>query len=96
MSPRQTPKRDLHAEITQALIASIEKDPGQPVMPWRRSNWYWLCRFSKKTSNATITLALAVMIAVAMIRLAVSRDARPPTVYPYATHPASACLSKET
>jgi antirestriction protein ArdC len=38
MSPRQTPKRDLHAEITQTLIASIEKDPGQPVMPWRRSS----------------------------------------------------------
>ena len=37
MSPRQTPKRDLHAEITQALIAAIEKDPGQPVMPWRRT-----------------------------------------------------------
>jgi antirestriction protein ArdC len=37
MSPRQTPKRDLHAEVTQALIAAIEKDPGQPVMPWRRT-----------------------------------------------------------
>ena len=33
MSPRQTPKRDLHAEITQALISAIEKDPGQPTMP---------------------------------------------------------------
>jgi antirestriction protein ArdC len=37
MSLRQTPKRDLHAEITQALITSIEKDPGQFLMPWRRS-----------------------------------------------------------
>jgi antirestriction protein ArdC len=37
MSSRQTPKRDLHAEITQALIAAIEKDPGKPIMPWRRT-----------------------------------------------------------
>lgn len=31
------PRRDIHAEITNKLIAAIEADPGQPVMPWRRS-----------------------------------------------------------
>jgi antirestriction protein ArdC len=31
------PKRDLHAEITANLIAAIEKDPGDPQMPWRRT-----------------------------------------------------------
>jgi antirestriction protein ArdC len=32
-----TPRRDLHAGITAKIIAAIEKDPGQPQMPWRRS-----------------------------------------------------------
>ncbi len=33
----KTPKRDLHAEITASLIAVIEKNPGDPQMPWRRT-----------------------------------------------------------
>lgn len=33
----QQPKRDLHAEITHQLIASIEADPGKPSLPWRRT-----------------------------------------------------------
>ena len=32
-----TPRRDLHAEITNRLIAAIEADPGKPQMPWRRA-----------------------------------------------------------
>ncbi len=28
--------RDIHAEVTAALIAAIEADPGDPVMPWHR------------------------------------------------------------
>ncbi|MGD9727740.1 MAG: ArdC-like ssDNA-binding domain-containing protein [Nitrospiraceae bacterium] len=32
------PRRDIHAEITNQLIASIEADPGQPTLPWRRSS----------------------------------------------------------
>jgi antirestriction protein ArdC len=36
-------KRDIHAEITQKLIAAIEADPGDPVLPWRKSgNPLWL------------------------------------------------------
>jgi antirestriction protein ArdC len=31
------PRRDIHAEITDKLIAAIETDPGKPCMPWRRS-----------------------------------------------------------
>jgi len=31
------PRRDIHAEITNKLIAAIEADPGRPAMPWRRS-----------------------------------------------------------
>lgn len=30
-------RRDIHAEITNKLIAAIEAGPGKPVMPWRRS-----------------------------------------------------------
>jgi len=33
----KTERRDLHAEITAKIIAAIEKDPGRPQMPWRRS-----------------------------------------------------------
>lgn len=36
-SPRAQ-RRDIHAEITNALIAAIEADPGTPSMPWRRSS----------------------------------------------------------
>ncbi|MDX2306695.1 MAG: zincin-like metallopeptidase domain-containing protein [Hyphomicrobium sp.] len=31
-------RRDLHAEITNRIIAAIEADPGRPQMPWRRSS----------------------------------------------------------
>ena len=34
----RTELRDIHAEITNKLIASIEGDPGRPSMPWRRSS----------------------------------------------------------
>jgi antirestriction protein ArdC len=30
------PRRDLHAEITNHLVAAIEANPGQPSLPWRR------------------------------------------------------------
>ncbi|HRD76442.1 MAG TPA: zincin-like metallopeptidase domain-containing protein [Hyphomicrobiaceae bacterium] len=36
-APSLKPRRDLHAEITGRIIAAIEKDPGHPQMPWRRS-----------------------------------------------------------
>ncbi len=29
-------RRDLHADITNQLIAAIEADPGKPSLPWRR------------------------------------------------------------
>lgn len=32
------PRRDLHADITNRIIAAIESNPGQPQMPWRRSS----------------------------------------------------------
>src|SRR6056297_1584167 len=28
--------RDIYAEVTSAIIAAIEADPGDPVMPWHR------------------------------------------------------------
>ena len=31
------PKRDLYAEVTAKLIAQIERNPGDPRMPWRRT-----------------------------------------------------------
>ena len=33
-----TTRRDLYAEVTAKLIAQVERDPGQPQMPWRRTN----------------------------------------------------------
>ncbi|MFZ1102055.1 MAG: zincin-like metallopeptidase domain-containing protein [Hyphomicrobiaceae bacterium] len=36
-------RQDIHAEITNKLIKAIEANPGQPVMPWRKSgNPLWL------------------------------------------------------
>ncbi len=32
-----SPRRDLHAEITNRIIATIEADLGKPQIPWRRS-----------------------------------------------------------
>jgi antirestriction protein ArdC len=32
-----TPRRNLHAEITNQLIAAIEANPGEPCMPWRQA-----------------------------------------------------------
>lgn len=37
-SKSATARRDIHAEITNQLIAAIESDPGTPSMPWRRSS----------------------------------------------------------
>lgn len=37
-SRNRTPRRDIHAEITNQLIAAIESDPGKPTLPWRRSS----------------------------------------------------------
>ncbi|NBU58314.1 MAG: DUF1738 domain-containing protein [Betaproteobacteria bacterium] len=34
----KTERRDIHAEITAKLIASIEAAPGRPSLPWRRSS----------------------------------------------------------
>ena len=31
------PRQDIHAEVTNRLIAAIESNPGEPVMPWRKS-----------------------------------------------------------
>ena len=36
-------RQDIHAEITNKLIAAIEADPGEPQLPWRKSgNALWL------------------------------------------------------
>jgi antirestriction protein ArdC len=62
MSPRHTPNRNLHAEITEALIAAIEKDPGQPEMPWRRSTgaplWLPENALTKKRYNGINVVSL--------------------------------------
>ena len=45
-------RRDIHAEITSKLIASIEADPGQPSMPWRRSSGPLFMPTNALTGNA--------------------------------------------
>lgn len=37
MSNTTTPRRDVHAEITNQLVASIEANPGEFSLPWRRN-----------------------------------------------------------
>ena len=32
----ETPRNDIYDTITARLVAAVEADPGQPVMPWRR------------------------------------------------------------
>lgn len=36
--PKSQPRRDIHSDITNQLIAAIEPDPGLPQMPWRRNS----------------------------------------------------------
>jgi antirestriction protein ArdC len=45
-------RRDIHAEITNQLIAAIEADPGQPSMPWRRSSGPLFMPVNALTGNA--------------------------------------------
>ena len=33
---KKAPKRDIHRDVTDKIIAAIESDPGNFVMPWRR------------------------------------------------------------
>lgn len=33
----QSIRRDIHAEVTQAITEAIEANPGEPVMPWHRA-----------------------------------------------------------
>lgn len=37
-APDLTTRRDIHADITDKLIAAIEANPGQPSLPWRRTS----------------------------------------------------------
>lgn len=60
-TPGRKPTRDLHAEITAKIIAAIEKDPGRPQMPWRRSGMpLWLPEnaLSKKGYNGINVVCL--------------------------------------
>lgn len=34
-----TVRRDIYAEITDKIIAAIEQNPGEPVLPWHRSGF---------------------------------------------------------
>ena len=37
MTKESAPRKDLHTEITNQLIASIEAHPGEFSLPWRRN-----------------------------------------------------------
>jgi antirestriction protein ArdC len=36
-STAATPRRDIHAEITERLVSLIEANPAKPVLPWRHT-----------------------------------------------------------
>lgn len=48
----QHPSRDLHADITNQLIAAIEADPGKPSLPWRRQGGALHIPVNALTGNA--------------------------------------------
>lgn len=49
---RDTQRRDLHAEITAKIIAVIEKNPGNPEMPWYRPNAPLVLPVNVESGNA--------------------------------------------
>ena len=52
MSSQRAPRRDIHSEITDQLIAAIEADPGKPCMPWRRASGPLFMPVNALTHNA--------------------------------------------
>jgi antirestriction protein ArdC len=52
MSSQRAPRRDIHSEITDQLIAAIEADPGKPCMPWRRASGPLFMPVNALTRNA--------------------------------------------
>ena len=62
-TPLSSPRRDLHAEITNRIIAAIEADPGKPQMPWRKAGaplWLPENALSKNTYNGINVINLWV------------------------------------
>lgn len=51
-SKESAPRRDIHADITNQLIAAIEADPGKPAMPWRRTGKPLFMPTNALTGNA--------------------------------------------
>ena len=49
---KETQRRDIHAEITNKLVAAIEADPGNPSLPWRRSAGPLFMPVNAHTKNA--------------------------------------------
>jgi antirestriction protein ArdC len=52
MTAQRTERRDIHADITNKLIAAIESDPGNPTLPWRRSSGPLFMPTNALTRNA--------------------------------------------
>jgi antirestriction protein ArdC len=52
MTAQRTERRDIHADITNKLIAAIESDPGNPNLPWRRSSGPLFMPTNALTRNA--------------------------------------------
>ncbi len=48
---RDTQRRDLHADITNTIIAAIEANPGEPQMPWYRPNAPFVLPVNALTKN---------------------------------------------
>ncbi|MCC0057779.1 MAG: DUF1738 domain-containing protein [Hyphomicrobiaceae bacterium] len=46
------PRRDIHAEITDKLIAAIEANPSEPTLPWRRISGPLFMPVNALTGNA--------------------------------------------
>ena len=58
---REPQRRDIHAEITAKIIQSVDANPGQPQMPWRRSGkplWMPENALTKNRYNGINVIAL--------------------------------------
>jgi antirestriction protein ArdC len=57
------PRRDLHADVTQRLIAAIQANPGEPVLPWRKAGgqlWLPVNALTGKRYNGINVISLWV------------------------------------
>ena len=49
--PSESDRRDIYRTITDKIIAAIEQNPGEPVMPWHRGGFRQVIPTNAATGN---------------------------------------------